>query len=145
MTVTKLRRWLVVSIPLGLVLMVLAVAPVRYAAAGSLPGDGDRYLIRVTGCDDGGRAYLNGTKIVEVGFGEDSNWLDITPDLVARKNQLTFQVVNKTGAITYRFQVRKNGEMIYDQNCGVAGTIGCEENRAFRVGVARAFVFKIER
>lgn len=143
--VASLRCWLVLSFPLGLLAISAGLAPGPRVAAKSISGNTDRYFVRVTGCDDGGRAFLNGTKIVEVGFGEDSNWLDITRDLVRRKNQLTFHVVNRTGAITYRFQVRKNGEMIYDQNCGVAGTIGCEENRAFRVGVARTFTFKIDR
>lgn len=112
------------------------------AAPATLRGP-DRYYIRVTGCDDGGRAYLNKTQVVDVGFGEDSRWLDITDDLTKKDNKIKFEVVNKTGAITYLFQVRKNSTLIYNQSCGTAGVVGCEDNRAFRLGVAREFTYTI--
>lgn len=105
----------------------------------------DRYYIRVTGCDDGGRAYINKTQVVEVGFGEDSRWLDVTDDLTKKDNKIKFEVINKTGAITYDFQVRRNDTVIYKQSCGTAGMYGCENNRAFRLGVAREFMFVIDR
>jgi hypothetical protein len=127
-----------------MVISMLSSAPKVRAGSAGFRGDSDRYLLRVYGCDDGGRAYLNGTLIVDVGFAEDSNWLDITQDL-RRRNEVRFQVMNKTGAITYRFQVRKNDQVVFDQNCGIAGTIGCEENRAFRIGLAREFVYKLEK
>ena len=127
---------------LGLAACVLTTASgVRSSA--SAPAD--RYLIRVNGCDDACRAYLNGTMVVDIGFADDSNWLDITQDLTKKKNEVKFQVINKTGAITYRFQVRKNDEIVFDQTCGTVARVGCEENRAFRVGTAREFVFKIEK
>jgi hypothetical protein len=103
----------------------------------------DRYLIRVKDCDDGCRAYLNGTMVVDIGFADDSNWLDVTQDLTKKKNEVKFQVINKTGAITYRFQVRKNDEIVFDQTCGTVARVGCEDNRAFRVGTAREFTYKI--
>lgn len=136
------RLWIAGALFLGLVVISIVSSTPRVRAAAV--GAEDRYSIRVTGCDDGGRAYLNGTMIVDVGFGEDSRWLDISADL-KRKNEVRFQVLNKTGAITYLFQVRKNGEIIYSQSCGVAGTIGCEENRAFKIGMAREFVYKLEK
>ena len=102
-----------------------------------------RYFIRVSHCDDGCRAYINGTLVVNVGFDEDSNWLDITKDLVRAKNEVKFEVVNKTGAITYDFQIRKDDEIVYSRVCGKVKIVGCEENRAFRVGSARRFTYLI--
>jgi hypothetical protein len=107
--------------------------------------DGDRFFVRVSACDDGGRAYVNGTKIVDVGFGENSDWLDVTQDLVKAKNKIKFEVINKTGAITYLIQVRKNNSIVYEQACGQVAVLGCESNRAFRVGVAREFTYSIVR
>jgi hypothetical protein len=105
----------------------------------------DRYYLRVSSCDDGGRAYINGTMVVDVGFDEDSNWLDITQDLVKDDNKIKFEVKNKTGAITYSFQVKKNESMIYEESCGTVKVVGCENNRAFRIGVARAFTYLIKK
>ncbi len=105
----------------------------------------DRYQVRVSGCDDGCRAYLNGTLIIDVGFDETSDWLDITQDVSKGKNEVKFKVVNRTGAITYLFEVKKNNAVIFQESCGTAKIVGCENNRAFRVGVAREFWYKIER
>jgi hypothetical protein len=105
----------------------------------------DRYYLRVSSCDDGGRAYVNGTLMVNVGFNEDSNWLDITEDLVKDKNKIKFEVVNKTGAITYLLEVKKNETIVYREACGQVQILGCENNRAFRVGVARSFTYIINQ
>ncbi len=83
--------------------------------------------------------------MVDVGFDEDSNWLDITEDLKRSRNRIRFEVKNKTGAITYIFQVKRNDTIIYDQSCGTVKVVGCENNRAFRVGIARRFTYLIPR
>ncbi len=78
----------------------------------------DRYYVRVHSCDDGGRAYVNDTQVIDVGFNEDSNWLEITEDLAKGNNEVKFEVINKTGAITYVFQVKKNNRMVFERACG---------------------------
>jgi len=123
---------------------LLAIS-VKQSVAGSPIVKADRYYLRVAGCDDGGRAYLNNNLIVDVGFDEDSNWLDITEDVAQGKDEIKFEVINKTGAITYLFQVRKNETIVFEQACGKAKEIGCENNRAFRVGKARKFTYTIRR
>ena len=128
----------------ALVLIAGAALSGRQSAADTVLSN-DRYYIRVTGCDDGGRAYINMTQVVDVGFGEDSRWLDVTDDLIKETNQIKFEVVNKTGAITYDFQVRRNDTVIYSEACGTAGMYGCENNRAFRLGVAREFTYQIDK
>jgi hypothetical protein len=123
----------------------LLVISVKQSVEGSTPVKADRYYVRVSGCDDGGKAYLNDHLMVDVGFDEDSNWLDITEDLHQGKDEIKFEVINKTGAITYVFQVKKNDTIIFEQACGKAKEIGCENNRAFRVGKARKFTYTIRR
>jgi hypothetical protein len=134
---------------LGFLLLLIAAGllalAVEQSVAGSSPLKANRYYLRVSGCDDGGRAYLNDKLIVDVGFGEDSNWLDITEDAAQGKGEIKFEVINKTGAITYVFQVKKNDTIVFEQACGQVKEIGCENNRAFRVGKARKFTYTIRR
>lgn len=122
--------------------LIVALSPEQSAAV-STPFRADRYYLRVSGCDDGGRAYLDNKLLVDVGFDEDSNWLDITEDVIRGKGEIRFEVINRTGAITYLFQVKKNETMVFEQGCGKAKEIGCENNRAFRVGKARQFNYTI--
>lgn len=123
----------------------LLVVSVKHSVEGSTPVNADRYYLRVSGCDDGGKAYLNNHLVVDVGFDEDSNWLDITEDVHKGKDEIKFEVINKTGAITYVFQVKKNDTIVFEQACGKAKEIGCENNRAFRVGKARKFTYSISQ
>jgi hypothetical protein len=123
---------------------LLAIS-VKQSVEGSSPVKADRYYLRVSGCDDGGRAYLNNKLIVNVGLDEDSNWLDITDDVAQGKGEIKFEVINKTGAITYVFQVKKNDTIVFEQACGKVKEIGCENNRAFRVGKTRKFTYTIHR
>ena len=138
----KVRR---LSLLLLLIAGSLIALPGKQPAEGSAPVKADRYYLRVSGCDDGGRAYLNNKLVVDVGFGEDSNWLDITEDVAQGEDEIKFEVMNRTGAITYVFQVKKNDTIIFEQACGKVKEIGCENNRAFRVGKARKFTYTIRR
>lgn len=137
----KVRRFILLLLIAG---SILALS-VKQSVEGSTPVEADRYYVRVSGCDDGGRAYLNNHLMVDVGFDEDSNWLDITEDVAQGKDEIKFEVINKTGATTYVFQVKKNDTIIYEQACGKVKEISCENNRAFRVGKARKFTYTIRR
>lgn len=125
------------------VMLALVIATDGNANEPSRRPAADRFSIRVSGCDDGCRAFIDGTLFVDVGFDEDSNWLDISEDVAKGKREIRFKVINKTGAITYVFQVRRNNTMIYEQACGAAKIVGCENNRAFRVGIAREFTYEV--
>jgi len=136
------------TISLSLLILVLvgsAFTGTGQAGRAAAEPANDRYFIRVSACDDGCRAFVNGVQVVDIGFNDDSNWLDVTADLTKKKNELKFQVVNKTGAITYRFLVRKNNEIVFDQACGTIAQVGCEDNRAFKIGTAREFTYRIEK
>lgn len=128
-----------------LLALLIAGGIVVISVEGSTRAGADKYYVRVSGCDDGGRAYLDNQLIVDVGFDEDSDWLDITEDVARGKDEIKFEVINKTGAITYVFQVKKNDTIVFEQACGKAKEIGCENNRAFRVGKARKFTYDIRR
>ncbi|HEY0380279.1 MAG TPA: hypothetical protein VGC87_25420 [Pyrinomonadaceae bacterium] len=134
----KLRRFALPVLLIAGGILVLSVEAFPLVKA-------DKYYVRVSGCDDGGRAYLNDQLIVDVGFDEDSDWLDITEDVARGKDEIKFEIINKTGAITYVFQVKKNDTIIFEQACGKAKEFGCENNRAFRVGKARKFTYTISR
>jgi hypothetical protein len=100
--------------------------------------------VRVSNCDDGGRAILNDMLVTEVGFGEDSGWVNVSSQLRSGGNRIKFQVLNDVGAITYGFQVRKNEEILFDVACGEHHKYGCEGNRQdFPIGIAREFVVEV--
>jgi hypothetical protein len=83
--------------------------------------------------------------MVNVGFDEDSNWLDITDHIRKGRNQVSFKALNKTGAITYLFQVRKDDSIIFERTCGAVKVVGCENNKAYRIGVAAQFTVTIRK
>jgi len=103
----------------------------------------ERYFIRAFNCDDGGRAFVNGTLVATVGFGDDSGWVDVTRFLRHGRNSIKFQVINEIGAITYGFQVRRDQAILFNTSCGVHHQYGCEGNRDFPVGVARELSFDL--
>src|SRR4051812_23880417 len=57
-----------------------------------IPKSPDYFYVRVFNCDDGGRAFLNDTLVTEVGFGDDSGWINVTDRLKPGLNKITFQV-----------------------------------------------------
>jgi hypothetical protein len=99
------------------------------------------YAIRAFNCDDGGRAFVNDSLAAEVGFGNDSGWVDVSRFVRHGANHIKFQVVNEIGAITYGFEVRRGATILFDATCGEHHRYGCEGNRNFPVGVARELFF----
>src|SRR5215203_4778327 len=116
----KIRRFVLLLL---LIFGGVVAASTNQSVESLLRAKADRYFIRVSGCDDGGKAYLNNRLIVDVGFDEDSNWLDITEDVAQGKDKIRFEAINKTGAITYVFQVKMNDTIIFEQACGKAKVI----------------------
>lgn len=114
-------------------------SPKRIVTATNIRLRDDNYAIRLFNCDDGCRAVVDDTVVLETGFGEDSGWLT---DSSIQGRRVRFQVVNKGGAIAYGFQVRKGEKIVFEKTCGRSGEIGCENNRAdFSVGVAGEFIY----
>jgi hypothetical protein len=96
------------------------------------PKEPANYSIGVFNCDDGCKAYVNGALVTETGFGEASGLIDVTQQVSKRRsNQLRFEVLIKVGAIAYGFQVWRNGELLFDRQCGKAFVVGCVEQTNF--------------
>ena len=100
-----------------------------------------RYYFRLTNCDDG--CVAEAGDFVSIELGKDSGWIDFTEALQHGRNQIKFTVNNEGGGIAYGFRVRKNEATVFEEICGRAGTIGCENNRVFPKGVAREFTYTI--
>lgn len=63
-------------------------------------------LVRISDIDDLGRLFVNGTKITEVRFANDSGWVDITPHLKFGENLVDFFLDNgPAGGWSGRLQV----------------------------------------
>lgn len=138
------NRWIVVALTAIIFTGAAVIFGNQLIESSNLQTAG-RYYIRIHSCDDGGRAYVNDTQVIDVGFNEDSNWLEVTEDLTEGSNAVKFEAINKTGAITYVFQVKRNNRIIFERACGKVSEVGCENNRAFRVGVAREFTYAVNK
>src|SRR5262245_3363181 len=107
--------------------------PAGQAASTGPATKADRYSVRLSNCDDGGEAYVNGILVGQVGFGGDSGPIDITDRLKPGDNTIEFHVVNTGGTITYTFEVMKNDVTIFRPTCGFHHQEGCENNRGYPV------------
>ncbi len=80
------------------------------------------YTVRVYNIDDWGRVYVNGVLLITVGYGGDSDWVDITKHLINGSNTVRFTVENGVyGGWTYGFTLRKGDEVIWQDEAGVVG------------------------
>ncbi len=142
---------------------VLFMTSARASAQATETTSAQRYFVRVFNCDDGCTAGLGGTatwakgddfaRLTYTEFGQDSGWIDFTDALQPGKNTVRFWVFSRTigfrpgspltGAIAYGFQIRKNNALVFNQVCGRAGTLGCENNRIFPQGPAREFSYEV--
>jgi tetratricopeptide (TPR) repeat protein len=97
---------------------------------------GGPYWVRAYNGDDGARILLNGSEVVRTGFGEDSGFVEISSKLKAGANYVSFIIDNTRGAITYGFQLRGAAGIIWEDKCGKAGSVGCNNNETMPVGEA---------
>ncbi|HUS10588.1 MAG TPA: hypothetical protein VMZ30_08995 [Pyrinomonadaceae bacterium] len=102
-----------------------------------------RYFLRLSNCDDGCTADVNGHVFAMTGFAQDSGWIDFTEALEDGVNRVRFTVRNESNGVAYAFQVRKNQSVVFEQVCGSVGRFGCDNNRIFPNGVAREFTYTI--
>jgi M6 family metalloprotease-like protein len=88
-----------------------------------------KYEVRVSNIDDIGEIRVNGHLIARAEYPNgDSGWVDIHEP--RGDNFIDFKVINKVGDWTYKFEFRKNGEIIWEDSCGEAGVPGksCNQN-----------------
>lgn len=101
--------------------------------------------VRVFNADDVGRVSLNGQTLFEVGLGQDSGAVDITSRLAAGANEVVFELINNSGGISYGFEVRHGGAIVFQETCGLVFRAGCEDDRKFPPGVVRRYVYVLPR
>ncbi|MEW6739373.1 MAG: CHAP domain-containing protein [Nitrospirota bacterium] len=85
------------------------------------------YYIRITNIDDVGECFVNGTKVVSVGYYGDTGWVDITNKLHRGDNKIEFRVKNNKGGYTYHFAFKENNNLKWEKRCGEVGREGCKE------------------
>jgi hypothetical protein len=90
----------------------------------------DIYSIRLYNCHGSCRAYVNESDTERPTL-STQNWFDdktvnVTERLMNGKNLMRFQVFNDLGPIAYGFQILKNDEILFDEKCGEANGVGCD-------------------
>lgn len=119
----------------------LAGAALSGSEPASLPAVRPLSSVRVFNADDVGRVSLNGQALFEVGLGQDSGAVDITSRLSSGANEIVFELINNSGGISYGFEVRQAGAILFQETCGLVFRAGCEDDRKFPPGVVRRYVY----
>jgi hypothetical protein len=96
--------------------------------------------LRIFNCDDRCRVWLNGQLVAEVGLRQDSGRLDVTRRL-GDLNAVVFEVFNEHGGAAYGFEVRVGEAIVFQEQCGVAARLGCEDDRSFPAGLVRRYEY----
>ena len=109
---------------------------------GDSPLPGGELTVRVFNCDDHCRVFLNGRLMAEVGVGQDTGRIDLAGRLAdSGANVIAFDVSNAHGGISYGFEVRAGEAIVFQQLCGVAVRLGCEDDKPFPPGIARRYEY----
>ena len=116
-----------------------------YQSSTANPATASQYEVRLFNCDDGCRLVIKNNIVMSSGFGQDTGFVNVERFLSPGRNELDLQVWNQIGAITYGFQVKRDQELVFEQQCGQAYVRGCDNNRTMPSGVARQFSFVITR
>lgn len=107
-----------------------------------------RYSIRLYNCDDVCQIYVDGrdVPIIEVIYGKDGEWEDITRYISDSKTSFRFQVINTDKTISYGLQIRKNDDedFIAEIKCGVPG-LGCNNGQDYPKGVVFELLYQFVR
>jgi hypothetical protein len=110
---------------------------------GPAPARDDTPLLRLSNCDDECRASVNGVPLWGIRLNGDSGWIDLRPYLREGRNEITFELVNRSGGIAYGFDVRRGDQTVFHRDCGVALERGCENGRRYPTGVVAQFVYTL--
>jgi hypothetical protein len=121
----------------------LAGARLSGSEPASVPAVRPPSSVRVFNADDVGRVSLNGQTLFEVGLGQDSGAVDITSRLSSGANEIVFELINNSGGISYGFEVRQAGAILFQETCGLVFRAGCEDDRKFPPGVVRRYVYQL--
>ena len=110
---------------------------------GPAPARDETPFLQLYNCDDECHASVNGRPLVGIRLNGDSGRIDLRPYLREGRNEITFELVNRSGGIAYTFEVYRGGESVFQRTCGVALQRGCENDRRYPTGVVAQFVYTL--
>ncbi|MBI4980152.1 DUF1566 domain-containing protein [Candidatus Woesearchaeota archaeon] len=87
-----------------------------------------RVFVRAFNIDDTGEVLLDGRRILQVGYREDSGYVDITSHIKSGMNFLRFIAKNQLGGYTWGLEIRCGDGLKYSSVAGQAGKFGAHQN-----------------
>jgi hypothetical protein len=80
------------------------------------------FFVRAWNVDDLASVKINGERILEVGYREDSGWRKIDEFLKPGVNKIEFQLDDFGGDWAYGFELKKADHVIWQDKCGQCGS-----------------------
>jgi hypothetical protein len=99
------------------------------------------YRVRIYNVDDFAAVFINGSPLIQIGYNQTRE-IDITRLLKRGNNKIQFVVKNIQEEFTYGFEIFRNNETIFHDECGLAGSSGCGRNT--RLGIVYERFFNLE-
>lgn len=101
----------------------------------TLPVPAHTLKARAYNQDDIGRIYLNGQRMLQVGFNTDSGMVDLSPWLTGTDTLRLTSENTGYGGYAYGFSAVYDGVTRLSVSCGTSGVIGCNGNEARPAGL----------
>ncbi len=93
------------------------------------------WYIRVYNVDDLGTAYVNGSKITEIQFAQDSDWIDVTAYFSAPTNSVRFTMWNGEQGYAWGFAIKRDGVVVWSDVQGEVNVMGANNNDKSRTNI----------
>lgn len=93
------------------------------------------WYIRVYNVDDLGTAYVNGSKITEIQFAQDSGWIDVTAYFSAPTNSVRFTMWNGEYGYAWGFAIKRDGVVVWSDVQGEVNVMGADNNDQDRINM----------
>jgi hypothetical protein len=94
-----------------------------------------KWYIRVYNVDDLGTAYVNGSKITEIQFAQDSGWIDVTAYFSAPTNSVRFTMWNGEKGYAWGFAIERDGVVVWSDVQGEVNVMGANNNDKGRMNM----------
>ena len=85
------------------------------------------YSIKIYNIDDLATIYVNGSQLLQIRY-KNTKQIDITNLLHPGENEVRFVLQNFQEDFTYGFEIYRNNESIFKDECGVVGRSGCRRS-----------------
>jgi len=105
------------------------------------PTGGNQWAARVFNIDDEMRIILNGSTLSTARICGDSGRINLP--IREGDNTLEIVLVNGSGAVTWGYEILKNGQVVTTDRCGDACQAGCDNNREYPSGEVFRRKFRI--